>query len=171
MKSELRVRSFGERPLPAQSGREFTGRIELVAPGPGTVQGFEIVGPGWTVIDVDAPRAFPMVTCGQRRIVTFRAIPQDPTQPLTVRGTYNGSRVERSIRLDAASLERKRPARYSDRGGPRGNFDVTETRPAGWHSAMWDGRSRAGSDAPAGVYFARLERQGEVLTRRIVLVR
>lgn len=48
---------------------------------------------------------------------------------------------------------------------------VSDPRPAGRHTATWDGRSRSGVEAPAGVYFARLERGGDVLTRRIVLVR
>ena len=119
VKQELRIRWAGERPRSAQAGREFVGQIELIAPAPGTVEGLEIGGPGWTVVHVDAPRAFPMVTRGQRRTIVFRAIPQDPAQPLTVRGAYNGVRFERSVRLDAASLERKRPARYLDGTGPR----------------------------------------------------
>ncbi|HEU4765585.1 MAG TPA: FlgD immunoglobulin-like domain containing protein, partial [Candidatus Eisenbacteria bacterium] len=48
---------------------------------------------------------------------------------------------------------------------------VSETRPAGHHQTTWDGRTRSGSPAPAGIYFARLEEGGARVTRRIVLMK
>jgi hypothetical protein len=48
---------------------------------------------------------------------------------------------------------------------------VNENRPAGRHTATWDGRSRSGEHISAGVYVAHLEHQGQRLSRTIVLVR
>ncbi len=48
---------------------------------------------------------------------------------------------------------------------------VDEHMPAGEHTFVWNGRSRTGTDAASGSYFARLEVGSEVLTRRITLVR
>jgi hypothetical protein len=43
--------------------------------------------------------------------------------------------------------------------------------PAGRHIAAWQGRDDGGRPVPSGVYFSRLEADGTVLTRRMVLVR
>jgi hypothetical protein len=48
---------------------------------------------------------------------------------------------------------------------------VSESRPAGRHQTTWDGRTRSGRLAPAGIYFARLEEGGAGVTRRIVLMK
>ena len=41
----------------------------------------------------------------------------------------------------------------------------------GIHSAFWNGTDRSGSAAPSGVYLCRLEADGEVLTRRMILLK
>ncbi|MFH1865769.1 MAG: FlgD immunoglobulin-like domain containing protein [Candidatus Eisenbacteria bacterium] len=41
----------------------------------------------------------------------------------------------------------------------------------GIHSAFWNGTDRSGSAAPSGVYFCRLEADGEVLRRRMILLK
>jgi hypothetical protein len=43
--------------------------------------------------------------------------------------------------------------------------------PAGRHSIRWDGRRGTGALAPPGIYLARFESGGRVLTQRIVLLR
>ncbi len=43
--------------------------------------------------------------------------------------------------------------------------------PAGWHLLRWDGLDDAGRQAASGVYFARLEREGEVISRKLSLVK
>jgi hypothetical protein len=75
-----------------------------------------------------------------------------------------------SLAFDLPSAGPARIAVY-DVAGRLVRSVVSEPRPAGRHMARWDGRTREGGPAPAGVYFARLERGGETLTRRIVLVR
>ena len=44
-------------------------------------------------------------------------------------------------------------------------------RPAGWHSATWDGTDANGSRVASGVYFLRLMSGGEARVRRFVVVR
>jgi hypothetical protein len=48
---------------------------------------------------------------------------------------------------------------------------VDRTEPAGWRSMTWDGRDGAGHQVASGAYFARLEMDGDVLVRKMVVVR
>jgi hypothetical protein len=48
---------------------------------------------------------------------------------------------------------------------------VAGDRPAGPGAAVWDGRDEGGREAPAGVYFCRLEGAGGSVTRKLLLVR
>ena len=128
VEQSLKIRWSGERPRPAKAGQEFLGRIEIVAPANGSVQGLDVVGNGWTLLGMDAPRTFAMAR-GQRRVLTFRVMPQDPAQPLTVRCSYNGAMVERTLRLDPASLQRARPARFLNGSGPRSSGTGTRLSP------------------------------------------
>jgi hypothetical protein len=42
---------------------------------------------------------------------------------------------------------------------------------AGWHEVLWDGTDAGGDPAAGGVYFCRLETEGAVLSRKLVVVR
>jgi hypothetical protein len=48
---------------------------------------------------------------------------------------------------------------------------VNDTRPPGYNETSWDGLNEAGAPAASGVYFCRLDTQGQTLTRKMVLVR
>jgi hypothetical protein len=48
---------------------------------------------------------------------------------------------------------------------------VDRTEAAGWRTAMWDGRDRSGHTVASGAYFARLEMNGKVDVRKIVVAR
>jgi hypothetical protein len=48
---------------------------------------------------------------------------------------------------------------------------VNDTRPPGYNETSWDGLNEAGGPAASGVYFCRLETQGQTLTRKMVLLR
>ena len=48
---------------------------------------------------------------------------------------------------------------------------VDEPRPAGRHSAVWDGKNSWGMSMPSGAYFVRLSCRGEERTARILLLR
>lgn len=41
----------------------------------------------------------------------------------------------------------------------------------GMHEVVWDGRDDDGRDVPSGVYFSRVESRGQILTRKMALVR
>ena len=45
------------------------------------------------------------------------------------------------------------------------------TAAAGYHSVEWNGRDDAGRAVPAGVYFARLQTEGQSLTQRLLHIR
>lgn len=48
---------------------------------------------------------------------------------------------------------------------------VRETLPAGQHTAAWDGRDGGGVAVPSGLYFCRLSADGEILSRRMAVMR
>ncbi len=48
---------------------------------------------------------------------------------------------------------------------------LQEARTTGSHSVVWDGRDEAGRPLAAGIYFARLEAGGEVLLRKLTLLK
>lgn len=93
-----------------------------------------------------------------------------PPLQLALRITPMPARSNVGIAFDLPATGRAAISVY-DVSGRLVRSIVSETRPAGHNAVTWDGRSRSGELAAAGVYFARLENAGEVLTRRIVLVR
>ncbi|HET9951992.1 MAG TPA: FlgD immunoglobulin-like domain containing protein, partial [Candidatus Eisenbacteria bacterium] len=80
------------------------------------------------------------------------------------------SRASTSLAFDLPSSGRVAIAIY-DVSGRLVRSILTEPRVAGRHTTAWDGKTRSGEEAPAGVYFARLTGSGGTATRRIVLVR
>ncbi|MBK7369088.1 MAG: hypothetical protein IPJ04_14625 [Candidatus Eisenbacteria bacterium] len=58
-----------------------------------------------------------------------------------------------------------------DVGGRRVRTLEDRVLAAGAHEVTWNGRDDSGATAPAGLYWARLEADGEVWTRRIVRLR
>ncbi len=48
---------------------------------------------------------------------------------------------------------------------------LDESRPAGYNETQWDGLNQSGEPAASGVYFYRLETSGQVLTRKMILVK
>jgi hypothetical protein len=116
VKSVVKIRWVGDRPSPAQAGREFAGQLEVVAPKAGKLENVQIRGTGWSLEGFDGPSSL-MMERGGRRLVSFRATPSDATQPLTVRATFDGVTVEKSLALDAASLQKRR-LHYQNASGP-----------------------------------------------------
>jgi flagellar hook assembly protein FlgD len=47
---------------------------------------------------------------------------------------------------------------------------VSESRSAGEHSIVWNGRDQSGAALPSSVYLARFSAGGVVMTQRLVLV-
>jgi hypothetical protein len=48
---------------------------------------------------------------------------------------------------------------------------VNQVQVPGWRSVFWDGRDEGGREVASGTYFARLESNGEVQVRKIVIAR
>jgi flagellar hook assembly protein FlgD len=47
---------------------------------------------------------------------------------------------------------------------------VNEFKPTGFYEVSWDGKNNAGQRAPSGMYLYRLESQGAVETKKMVLL-
>jgi hypothetical protein len=58
-----------------------------------------------------------------------------------------------------------------DAAGRRVRELVSGTEPAGTHDVIWDGKDENGQPVSAGIRFARLEAEGNVLTGKVVTVR
>ncbi len=99
-------------------------------------------------------------TTGSEGLVRFRL---DPVQPNPARG---------DVRLGFA-LPQGGPVtlRVYDVAGRLVRELLDDERPSGPSSLTWDGRTADGQEAAAGVYFARLESVGRVLTQKLMLVR
>jgi alpha-tubulin suppressor-like RCC1 family protein len=115
----LRIRWLGDAPAEARPGVVTTGRFEVVAGKPGTLEDVRVEGRGWAVEPFTAARA--AVAKGERRVFDFRALPANEREPLRISATLDGRRVTRELRLDAASLAKARgatPVAFVD-GAPR----------------------------------------------------
>ena len=97
-------------------------------------------------MDERAPRAF-----------AFDAVVPNPSRG-SCRVRFTLARADR-IRLEVVDVAGRRVARLAD-----------GSRAAGAHEIAWDGRI-AGAPAPAGLYFVRLHAGGQVVNRRIAIVR
>jgi flagellar hook assembly protein FlgD len=47
---------------------------------------------------------------------------------------------------------------------------VDGARPAGWQTVLWDGRDDRGTLQPSGIYFYRLESEGQGVVRKLIRV-
>ncbi len=112
------------------------------------------------VVDFDGPTDVP----GGAHLEGAVALLQNAPNPFVPRATYT-----------TLSYALPRPAIVKlvvhDAAGRALATLVSEAQPAGWHQAVWDGSTREGRRAPAGVYFTRLEAGGEVRVRKMTLVR
>jgi hypothetical protein len=116
----------------------------------------------------------PLVANGQLTVSTATGVDPEPGAVFAL-GQAEPNPVTSVARLPftlPASPEGGAPARLSlyDLGGRRVRLLVDATLPAGPHEATWDGRDDAGRAVPAGLYFAHLEWNGRVATRRITRV-
>ncbi|MDH4338702.1 MAG: T9SS type A sorting domain-containing protein [Candidatus Krumholzibacteria bacterium] len=60
---------------------------------------------------------------------------------------------------------------YDARGARVATLVDSETRDAGAYRADWNGRSDSAVSVPSGIYFARIEQNGAVRTRKMVLLK
>lgn len=100
-------------------------------------------------------------------------IPDDQARPavFAFRASYpNPSPGRTTLAFSLPATDHVALAVYDVRGRLVARLADTEF-PAGEHLVAWDGRDQSGSPAPSGVYYARLAARGEVLTRRLNVVR
>jgi hypothetical protein len=101
----IRVRWSGEWPAPARPGVETVGRFEIAVERDAVVEDLEVAGEGWTLRGLDSGRRLDLAK-GARRVITFRAVPTDPSAPLVITGRVNGMPFRKAFRLDAERLSR-----------------------------------------------------------------
>lgn len=89
---------------------------------------------------------------------------------LALRATPNPSLASTRLRFDLPHPGRVSLAVY-DVAGRRVRSLVDEFREPGRYDLDWDGRDESGGARLAGVYFARIELNGMVLTERLVRIR
>lgn len=82
----------------AKAGEAFTGEIEIVAGEPGFLSDFRIEGPGWRVVELDAPPAVRLEKSG-RFTVRFTAEPRDADQKIALVFLWDDTTVRRSFDL------------------------------------------------------------------------
>ncbi|MEO5617296.1 MAG: PQQ-dependent sugar dehydrogenase [Candidatus Eisenbacteria bacterium] len=99
------------------------------------------------------------------------AVMDEARVALGLRAVPNPAREATEIAFGIPRPERVRLALY-DLNGRRLRVLVDGIAPAGETRARWDGTDESGAAAPAGVYFARLEREGQpAATLRVLRVR
>jgi hypothetical protein len=96
-----------------------------------------------------------------------------PVMPATLalhRAHPNPFNARTTVRFD---LPRAGPTELAiyDATGRRIRSLVDETLPPGFHSVEWDATDQRGHRVASGVYFYRLLAEGEVLTRKLVLLK
>lgn len=87
------------------------------------------------------------------------AVP-NPFNPLTKIG-FRLAKNSSAVSLDVYDLAGRRVQ----------SLIAAESFAAGEHSAIWQGRDETGRSVPSGIYFVRLQAQGQVKTGRLLLVK
>ncbi len=95
---------------------------------------------------------------GVPRVTSFAAAAPNPFGERMV--LRYGLPVSGHARLGVYDLRGRRVATVVDR-----------VQPAGWHSAVWDGKGVAGRPVASGMYFARLEAAGATQGQKLIVVR
>lgn len=111
--------------VPAVSGEEYSGAVDILAHQPGRIENIELTGEGWTFLDVRGDDDANVVA-GQLVRVAFRALPADETKPLRVRADFDGRTARRSFRLSRAEFAKMgKPRRVGglDAAGRRASFE------------------------------------------------
>ena len=123
-----------------------------------------------TAATLAAGRAIKFTTGGPGAADVHADLPRARTTSLLQQNEPNPFRGGTSI---AFGLERAQPVdlRIFDVDGRMVRWLVTGTRPAGIHSATWNGRDDGGRALPAGIYYYRLETSQRSAVRRLLRLR
>ena len=94
-----------------------------------------------------------------------------PTADFGIEGAVpNPFNPRTTISYTIASEGRVRLRVYDARGALVRTL-VDTNQPGGLHSVSWDGSDAGGSTAPSGIYFVRLDSNGQIETRKIALLK
>jgi hypothetical protein len=102
------------------------------------------------------------------------SVPDDPVPPATARleqNFPNPFNPETTIRFSVPLPGTRVSLKIYDVAGRHVATLIDGERSAGFRTASWNGKDDRGTDAASGVYFCRLVAGGEVLSRKIVLLR
>ena len=89
-----------ERLVPAVSGQEYRGAIEIKVGADGQLADFQLLGEGWHIALLDAPD-FVDVRANQTHLVEFRGTPTDASHPLHFSVAFDGRPVTKRIDLSS----------------------------------------------------------------------
>lgn len=95
---------------PATANVEYRGVFEVHVGRPGTLTSFTLQGQGWTVLSLDAP-VQQAVKAGEVVVVSFVAIPADPSQALEFAVSFDGRRARKYVTLSQENFDRLRNPR------------------------------------------------------------
>lgn len=89
---------------------------------------------------------------------------------LSVSNFPNPFRPRTTVRYTVPERSRVTVAVYDARGGRVATLVDRELKDAGAYRAEWNGRSDSGTSVPSGVYFARIEQGGSMVSKKMILV-
>jgi len=113
----------------------------------------------------------PAAAGGSRRLAFEKPeLPLMPEQTALSQNYPNPFNPSTTIRYDLAEPVSVQLSIY-DAAGRLVRTLVDETRPAGFHEAVWDGRTSTGLNAASGIYFYRIVAGEFVETRKMILLR
>ena len=152
------------------------GDLHIYSPSPAVENGDNTALPAGTSIDLDHyPRIYGVfVDIGAYEVQGHPTgaedqvnVPKEPSIQSVYPNPFNPSTV---IEFELAV---RGPVRLSiyDAGGRLVRDLVDGTRSAGPHDVAWNGKDRAGSTVSSGMYFVRLESDGKITSKKIVLLR
>ncbi len=137
--------SFGAQVADISEGREVNG------------------GPEWVFFDPPTPGTD---NCG-----CIGVLPDDPPAALRLLSAHpNPFNPKTTLTFELPTAARVRVEVF-DVGGRRVATLLDESREAGRHEVIWEGRNDAGHDMPSGVYLTLLRFEGESESDRLVLLR
>ncbi len=152
------------------------GDLHIYSTSPAVEAGDNTALPGGTSIDLDHyPRIYGVfVDIGAYEVQGHPTgtedqvnVPKEPSIRSVYPNPFNPSTV---IEFDLAAHGPVRLSIY-DAGGRLVRDLVDGTRGPGPHDVVWNGKDGAGSTVSSGMYFVRLESDGKVTSRKIVLLK
>ena len=112
-------------------------------------------------------------TCGgEAEIDPIHQLTQDDTSAFTLEGSYpNPFRGQTTLRFTLPETAPVTISVFDVMGRKIATLAADELLSEGAHEIQWDGRSTSGRPLASGVYFVRLESNGQLRTQRVTIAR